>query len=121
LTFSPRKSFERFHRKLTANEIPGHFSLRMPCRALDVHGPQFQKLKHKALVHALAQASIAVKKKRCAVFTAFFMQDRHRDFGYRYRARPRWCFSFKNDDAARDKLEPNARQTRGVAIRSVSQ
>jgi hypothetical protein len=34
----------------------------MPCRALDVHGPQFQKLKHKALVPALAQASIAVKK-----------------------------------------------------------
>jgi hypothetical protein len=62
LTFSPRKSFERFHHKLTANEIPGHFSLRVPCRALDVHGPQFQKMKHKALVHALAQASIAAKK-----------------------------------------------------------
>ncbi|MEK6292711.1 MAG: hypothetical protein V4793_15235 [Paraburkholderia tropica] len=62
MTFSPRKSFERFHHKLTANEIPGHFSLRMPCRALDEADPQFQKLKHTTLVHALAQASIAAKK-----------------------------------------------------------
>ncbi|WP_321784501.1 hypothetical protein [Paraburkholderia sp. J94] len=45
--------------------------------------PKFQKLKRAMLAQELVQASIAAQKKSRDVFAAFFMQDRHRDFGDR--------------------------------------